>query len=301
MQTPRPERLAALAERATRQWGVVSISHLYELGFTKPAVGRMVAAGRLHRVYRGVYAVGHRSLPLHARVMAAVLAAGPRAVASHSTAAWLHEIRRGHRGWIHVTVEGDGRRRRRGFRLHLTRELHEEDVTEVGRIPCTSLARTLLDEADILDRKQLERRIEEAERREVLDGRTLDRVCARANGRRAVTKLRAAREVVAPEPPKTRSDLELDFRDFCRAHGIPEPAFNAWIVGQEVDAAWLEQKVAVELDSYEYHRGRAAFERDRERSSALAAAKWRPIRVTGRRMERDAERLADEVQRLLAG
>ncbi|MDQ3935226.1 MAG: hypothetical protein M3340_11425 [Actinomycetota bacterium] len=296
MQAPREARLAALAATATRQYGVVSILQLYELGFTKPAIGRMVAAGRLHAVYRGVYAVGHRSLSLHGRVMAAVLAAGPGAVASHSTAAWLHEIRRGHRGWIHVTVEGEGRRRREGFRLHLTRDLHDEDVTEVDRIPCTSLARTLLDEADLLTQQQLEKRIEEAERRGLFDGRAVDQACGRANGRRGVTRWRE----VLPEV-KTRSDLERDFRAFCRRHGIPEPGFNLWVEGQEVDAAWLDEKVVVELDSYEYHAHRAAFERDRERSTALAAAKWRPMRVTGRRMKRDAERLAGELKQALAG
>ncbi len=111
--------------------------------------------------------------------------------------------------------------------------------------------------------------------------------------------MRAARAVADPDPPKTRSDLELDFRDFCRAHGIPEPAFNLWVEGQEVDAAWLERKVVVELDSWEHHSGRAAFELDRERSTALSAAKWRPIRVTSRRMRRDAKRLSAEVKRLL--
>ena len=115
-----------------------------------------------------------------------------------------------------------------------------------------------------------------------------------------MTRLRAARRDVLPEV-KTRSDLERDFRVFCRRHAIPEPAFNLWVEGQEVDAVWLDQKVAVELDSWEYHGTRAAFELDRERSAALAAAGWRPMRVTGRRMERDAPRLAAQVRRLLAG
>jgi hypothetical protein len=292
--------LAALAAKATRQHGVISVPQLYLLGFSRYAVHRMAQGGRLHRLYRGVYAVGHRALSIHGRVMAAVLAAGPGAVASHSTAAWLHEIRRGHRGLIHVMVHGK-RGRRKGFRLHVTSDLHPEDVTEIDGIPCTSLARTLLDEADLLTQPQLRRRIEEAERRGLFDLRQVERVCARASGRRAVTRLRAALGEADPDPPKTRSDLELDFRDFCRRHGIPRPAFNVWIEGQEVDAVWLDRKVAVELDSYEHHSGRAAFERDRARSSALAAAKWRPIRVTGRRMERDPERLAAEVRELLAG
>ena len=80
-----PER--ALAELANRQWGVISIAQLEALGLGRSAVTRRVQAGRLHRIHRGVYAVGHRALRVEGRRLAAVLACGPGAVLSHVSAA----------------------------------------------------------------------------------------------------------------------------------------------------------------------------------------------------------------------
>jgi hypothetical protein len=281
---PREERLAALADCASRQYGIVAIWHLLELGFTHEALRRMVVAGRLHPLHRGVYAVGHRSIPPRGRVLAGVYAYGRDAVASHLTAAWVHELRRG-RGEVHVTVVARQRKRRAGTRVHTVRSLHDEDVTVAEGIPVTSVARTLTDLGASLSQQQLRRTFEEADRRGVLDAAAVHRACERGRGRKGVRNARVALADYRPDSPKTRSDLEVEFLEFCRAHGIPEPSVNVWVEGQEVDMAWLDRGVVVELDSYEYHRTRAAFERDRIRSAELEVAKWRPIRVTSRRMK----------------
>ena len=76
-----------IAELADRQHGVVATWQLREFGFTHNEIRYRAAVGRLHRIYQGVYAVGHRKLTPHGHRMAAVLAYGPDAVISHQTAA----------------------------------------------------------------------------------------------------------------------------------------------------------------------------------------------------------------------
>jgi predicted transcriptional regulator of viral defense system len=292
--------LAALARLAAERYGVVHLAQLYELGFSRQAVGRMVESGQLHRLYRGVYAVGHDALQPRGRLLAAVYACGPKAVASHQQAAWVHDLRRGWGNRIHVTTPDRGRRAPRGIGLHRVRGLHPEDVARVEGVPVTSLARTLIDCADTLRRPQLERLFEEAERRGVLDARAIERVCARARGRRAATLARAALAEAHPHQAMTRSELERAFLEFCDDIGVPRPSTNIWILGQEVDAAWPEFDVVVELDSYEYHRTAAAFERDRARSAELTVAGIKSIRVTEKRLTRERATLRAHLLSLLA-
>ncbi len=86
---------SALAELAESQYGVVSIRQLERFfGYSRSAVRHEVVAGRLHPLYRGVYAVGHRRIPDHGRCLAAVLACGPGALLSHGSAAWLWGLSR---------------------------------------------------------------------------------------------------------------------------------------------------------------------------------------------------------------
>jgi predicted transcriptional regulator of viral defense system len=200
-QAPRERRLA---ERATRQHGVVKHAHLPELGFSSSAIGRMVEAGRLHPLYRGVYAVGHRAVSLKGKLLAAVYASGEGAVLSHQDAAWLWQLRRGTGGReIHVTVVAKGRRRRGRIRPHCVKELHPDDVTVLNGIPVTSLARTLLDMAEVVSLDDLRRMFEEAERLRIFDLRKMEAACARGNGRRGVGKARRALVEAHPDPPWT--------------------------------------------------------------------------------------------------
>ncbi|HEX8647361.1 MAG TPA: type IV toxin-antitoxin system AbiEi family antitoxin domain-containing protein [Thermoleophilaceae bacterium] len=291
--------LAALAALAGDQYGVVHLAQLYELGFSYQTVGRMVAAGQLHRLYRGVYAYGHEAIGPRGRLLAAVYACGPDAVASHNQAAWVHDLRRGWGRWIHVTTPHRGRKSPPGIKLHRVRNLHAEDVTRVENIPVTSLARTLLDCGETLPKQQHERLFEEAERRGVLDARAIERACERARGRRAVTLARAALAAAHPHQPMTRSELEREFLVFCDEIGVPRPSMNVWILDQEVDAAWPEHGVVVELDSWEYHGTRRAFEEDRARSAELTVAGVKTIRVTPERLTRERATLRRHLLSLL--
>ena len=289
-----------LADRAARQHGVVTYEQLRDLGFSTSAIGRMAEAGRPHSLYRAVYAVGHRAVSYRGKLLAAVYASGEGAALSHYDAAWLWRLWRGTGGrHYHVSTARKGRRGKGRIRLHCVRELHPDDVTVVDGIPVTTVARTLLDMAEVLPLDRLRRLFEEAERLQVFDLGDMERACARGEGRRGVGRARAAMREARPEPAKTRSDLEIQFLDFCRAHGIPEPAMNLWVEGQEVDAVWLDRRVVVELDSWEFHRTRGAFERDRVRSEKLQVAEFKPLRVTDRRMETEPRALRDHLLSLL--
>jgi very-short-patch-repair endonuclease len=175
--------------------------------------------------------------------------------------------------------------------------LESTDRAVRRRIPVTSVARTLLDLAEVVPRRQLERAIDEAERRRLFDLKAIDVVCERNRGRRGLKPLRA---VIAnsSEPPATKTELEHRFADFCRDAGLPRPAFNITVEGFEVDAAWLDRKLIVELDSWTFHGGRDAFEADRKRDAVLLLAGYRVVRVTWRRLTRDAATLANELRGL---
>jgi hypothetical protein len=227
-----------------------------------------------------------------------VYACGKEAVASHHAAAWMWEVRRLGAGRFHVTVPVR-RKTPPGIQMHCVAKLHPEDVAVVEGIPVTSLARTLVDEGALLSVTPLRRTFEEADRRGLLDANAVARACDRGRGRKGVAKARIALRDYEPDPPKSRSDLEEDFRDFCRANEIPMPSFNVWVAGQEVDAAWLDAGVVAELDSWEYHSTREAFERDRERAAALQAARIPLIPVTSRRLERDGEALRSQLLSLI--
>src|SRR3954453_4299403 len=136
---------ASLARLADQQHGVVSLSQLQLLGLSASAVQKRTANGHLHRVHRGVYAVGYRRLTERGRWMAAVLTFGPGAVLSHRDAAALLGLRQDRRPRIDVTVPRVGVRRRPGIDAHVSATVRPADVTVQEGIPCTSVARTLLD------------------------------------------------------------------------------------------------------------------------------------------------------------
>jgi hypothetical protein len=166
-----------IARVAARQHGVVATRQLAALGLSRSAVAARAAAGRLHRVHRGVYAVGYPRLSLHGRWMAAVLAAGPGAALSHASAAALWELRATAATRIDVSVRTNGGRQKRpGLRIHRTPSLHPEEVTEHHAIGTTTPARTLLDLASSLPRRALERALDQAEILELFDLRGLQTV-----------------------------------------------------------------------------------------------------------------------------
>jgi len=198
------------------------------IGLSATALERWATEGRLHRVHRSVYAVGHAALTSYGRWMAAVKACGPGALLSHISAAALWNLIRSSSPIIHVTTPNRGSPK--GIRVHRVRQLHADDAAVVDRVPVTSIARTLLDLADVIQPRQLIRAIEQAERLQLFDMRAIERLVDRSNGRR-VAKLGAAIAAVTGEPPRVNSDWERDLLDFCDDHGLPRAELNVTVEG----------------------------------------------------------------------
>ena len=169
-----PPTHAALAELAMRQHGVVSIRQLTgPLGYSRRSVSRAVAAGRLHRLHRGVFAVGHTRLTQQGRCLAAVLACGPKALLSHDSAAWLWGISTKRPSPYSVTTPVH-RSPRPPIDLHHSRTLTADDRALCEGIPVTSLARTFLDVAATSRTQRLQRMLERSEELKLFDLRSVE-------------------------------------------------------------------------------------------------------------------------------
>jgi very-short-patch-repair endonuclease len=294
-----PDRERALAALADRQYGVVSQSQLVALGLGKRTIARWSAIGRLHQIHRGsAYAVGRESVVQRGTWLAAVLACGEGAVLSHASAAALWELVPA-RSLVDVTSPrgNQGRRRWHGVQLHRGR-LDLDEVTSWDRIPITSVARTLFDYAEVVDFQRLERAWEEADRLKRLQTREVERVCERGYGRHALKPIRRLL-AEAQAVTRTRSPLEDRFQRFCHFYELPPHSTNVDVLGKEVDVLWPAARLIVELDSWEFHSHRAAFQRDRARDTRLLVAGYRTARVTHERLDTEATALAAEIRELL--
>jgi predicted transcriptional regulator of viral defense system len=277
-----------IAELADRQHGVVALRQLESLGLAANSVRARVASGRLHRVYRGVYAVGRARLDAGGRRMAAVLVCGPGAVLSHRTAASMLGLLRSAGARIELSVPSRVARGHPGLLVHRPATLRPEDWTMTSGIPCTTVARTLLDVAAVVSAADLVRAIEAAEKLRVFDGTEVGTVLERAGNQRGAARLRAALASYGGEPAPTREELERRaVEEFARA-GLPAPQVNSLIDTAheqlEVDFAWPHLRLIAEADSWEHHGTRAAFERDRRRDQLLAAEGWAVVRFTWRQL-----------------
>jgi very-short-patch-repair endonuclease len=291
-------RERAIATLAARQHGVVARRQLVELGLAPRAIQYRLSVGRLHVIHRGVYAVGHRHLDAKGRWLAAVLACGTYAVLSHRSAGRLWRIADAASPRVDVTSPGERGAASPKIRHHRVRYLAPEDTTRRDGIPVTSVARTLFDLAEVMDRNALEAAFETAERRELLDMRAVLLTCQRNPGRRAHKGLRSLLpDLTSPEP--TRSELERLFHHLCSVTDLAAPQVNVLVKGYEVDALWPEARLVVEVDGWEFHKTRAAFERDRARDAALLVAGYRVVRVTYRQLRVDPARVADTLRHLL--
>ena len=288
-----------IAERAARQYGVVARRQLVALGLGRGAIDGRISSGRLHRVHRGVYSVGHPRLMGRGAWMAAVLACGDGALLSHRSAAGLWGLAPATGSRSHVTSLTRGGARMKDIVRHGVRRLHPDDRAERVGIPVTSVARTLLDLASLVRREQLKRAFEEAERLGVLDVAAVQRICERSAGRSGLRWLRSL-VVEARSPPETRSGLERRFLRLIEGAGLSPPLVNTLIAGHEVDMAWPAAGLVIELDGFAYHRTRGAFERDRARDADLQLAGLRVLRLTSRRLDQDADGVVAAIERLQA-
>jgi very-short-patch-repair endonuclease len=241
------------------------------------------------------------------RYMAAVLACAPDAVLSYRCAAALYEIRGTAQAKIDVTVRGRSHRKHAGIDVHRSTTLTPDDLTTVDGIPCTTVARTLLDLAQVIKGRPLERALDQAEILDLLDLAALDDQIERNKARPAAKRLQAVLDQHYTGSTPTWSELEEALLAACRRAKLPMPEVNALIdpgdddpTAIRVDFVWRDQRVIVETDGHETHHTRRAFEEDRLRDQRLIVAGWTVIRITWRQLTQRPDEVMRRLARLLS-
>jgi very-short-patch-repair endonuclease len=270
---------------------VVSRAQLLALGVPASSLAEWAKRDRLHRVHRGVYAVGHLSLTRNGRFMAAVLACGEGAAPSHVSAAVLWGMLEDRGQAIHVT--SPTRRRVRGIVVHCA-PLDGERVKRDG-IVATTPARTVVDLADVVtSRRTLERALDEASYLRL----DLTGLAARG-GRRGSGLLSSVLVVHHPGSTRTRSELEELFLALIDRARLPRPEVNTHLEGFECDFVFRDERLVVETDGGAAHGTQRAKERDPMRDARLMATGWRVWRVSHVLVFRRPDQVAAELEELL--
>lgn len=306
---------ARIAAVASRQHGVITIRQLLETGLSDDQVLERRRKGRLHRLYRGVYAVGHTAPSDRARWMAAVLAASfgrapegiprrtdPSAAAaptldreagvlsiaaipnlhpahaflSHRSAAELWGLLPVRSGPVDVSITTrGGRARRAGIRLHRSTTLGPGETTGHDGIPVTTPARTIAD---------------------------LKGAIAEDARRRAIRQAEFLRLNLGPdiETDRTRSELERLFLRLCHRHQLPPPEVNVRVGRFTVDFLWRDAGLIVETDGFRSHSGREAFEGDRVRDLELRRQGYEVLRLSFRQVTTESPRVASVLRHSLS-
>jgi very-short-patch-repair endonuclease len=268
----------------------VKLVQLLAAGLTKKAISRRVADGRLHRLYRGVYAVGHPGLSREGQWLAAVYACGEPSALSHLSAGRLVEISR-FRAPLAAVVTAT-QRRPEGIDVHHCKRLDPRDVTRVNGIPCCTVPRILIDASDLLTPHQVANLIHEAEFKRHYDPKAVRQAMARANGRKNLHVLEEAIRLNAQGSAGTRSHNEDQLLHQLQLFNIDTPLVNTKVNGIEVDLYWPDTNLIVEVDGHGHNRPRTMRE-DGDRARRLseyelrrvAAADALPPAPLGRRSE----------------
>jgi len=273
--TPRRQTATLQAAAvASAQWGVISLEQLRDCGVADSVANRWRWEGRLHTIHRGVYALGHSSVPIEGRLVAALLHAGPGSLLSHQAAGWWWGILDREPGVIDVSAPGR-RRSLDGVRVHHPRLL---DGTRWRRLPITAVSRTFRDLAAESSIEELRRALAQADYRRLLN---LDEVSAACGqGCHGTARLQAALRRHEPRIALTRSELERRFLEACEAARIEPPEVNAVVEGWTVDMLWPRERVVVELDGRDNHSSPGQMERDRRKDLQLRAAGYVVVRYT---------------------
>ena len=283
---------------AAGQLGLVTRTQLLELGIASDTIDRRVSAKRLRLMHRGVYRVGPLVAP-HARELAAVLACAPHAFLSHTSVAPLWQLLPDAPDGtvVEVSITQGDRGRRPNIRVHRVR-LQPADVTTLQNIPVTSAARTVTDLAAVLQERDLERVLAQAERLNLLDRSTLHSLAEQRFGRPGAPLLRAMLACEAG-PALTRSEAEQRFLTLIRKAQLPLPETNVRVGGYEVDFFWRRHGLVVEVDGYAFHSSRRRFENDRRRDALLTANGVNVMRVTWRQVVHESVAMLARVAQAL--
>jgi very-short-patch-repair endonuclease len=259
------------------------------------------------RLYPGVYGLGTDVITQRGKWFAGVLAGGPGTTLSHrSAAACWGLLDEGPR--VEVTRHFNWRPEpglapgcvHPGLWLRRTRWLPREHLVERAGLPVMSVERLLLSLAATVSFRELESALGAASRAGMLDSAALDKVLARGPGWRGIGNLKRLAATVRPADSRSRSFLEDRFIAGCHEGGLPAPRVNEMVEGLEVDLLWEAPRLIVELDGFEFHRDRLAFERDRERDALLLRSGYRVLRFTYRAVDEHIGDCIETVRSLLA-
>jgi hypothetical protein len=283
-----------LPRLALKQQGNVTRQQLLALGLGPSAIKYRVRHGKLFPSYPGVYGVGRPAQTPHERASAAVLACGPGAALSHFSALALWGFAGKLRAPFDVAVPAD--RQPKGIRTHRLKTLHRKDITTQLNIRTTSPARTLLDCVPKLEQKPRARAVNDALRSPYLTKNALSDVVERNPAHPGARLLKPFIE--APGGP-TRSPQEDEFPDFCRKHDLPIPLMDVVVHGVERDAYFVDYDLIVELDGWNFHNTREAFESDRNRDADALAHGTPTVRITRDRIRNDPEGEAERLRKIL--
>lgn len=286
-------RSAQAWQLAARQHGIVTRKQLLALGYGPRSIEHRAARGRLFPVSLGVYAVGWPALNRKRRWMAAVLAGGGGAALSHRSAASLWEIGGEEDGRIDVSVRRRCELRRPGVQFHGRPSLRAEDIMRRDDIPVTSPVQTLVDLATELGSLDLERAVNDADKRGLIDPEALREELHRFSGEPGVRSLRHLLDKLFFR--LSDSDLEIYFRRIVKAAKLPIPLSKQRVNGFEVDFFWPDLGLVVETDGLRYHRTPSAQTRDARRDRAHVMARMTPLRFTHYEVRYEPRRVAKEL------
>jgi hypothetical protein len=277
---------------------VLRRGQLIDLGFTPKAIKHRVKSGRLHPVFRGVYAVGRPQLSREARWMAAVLAAGSSAALSHRSAAALWGFGKEHADYIDISIRRHSAGRLPGIRCHRRPTLPPTAFTSRFNIPLTEPVRTFLDLTRVAGPTTVERAINEADKRGVIDADALRHALDDHAGEPGVRPLRR----ILDKHTFRLSDDELErlFRPLAAAAGLPIPLTKHMLDRFEVDFFWPGLDLVVETDGWRYHRTPSAQSRDALRFQVHTAAGRTPLRFSHHQVKYEPRHVRQVLERTAA-
>jgi hypothetical protein len=278
-----------------RQSGNIARRQLLALGVSRGAIQHELRIGTLVTRYHGVYCQAPARQDPQALIAAAVLAGGPTAVASHASAAWLWDFLPHYTPRAEISLP-TGDRRPRHILTHRCPSLRRRDMTHQRGVPATTPARTALDLAPRLSRKQLTRLVNDQLRDGYLTLGALEDVVQR-NPLHPATKL--LRPFVDSPRRPTNSDFEDEFLACCATYGLPPPEINFPFNGRKLDAFFPEHGLIVELDGWGFHKDKEAFENDRERDADHLELGLVTMRLTKDRFDAHADGEGARLHRIL--
>ena len=302
----RSREVSNLTRVSRRQFGIFTRNQVIEVGLSNAWLGQRVKRGDLVRLQRGVFSLKMAS-PLWERdALAACLAGPPSTVLSHRSAARALglSLAAGGGDLLEVTIPYGTQLTLRGARVHRTRSLHRTDRARIRQLPVTNVARTLIDLVGTVNDLALRDALDDALTRR-LTSPALVMAAIERNRRHRRGGSEALRSAIAPWLANAlESPAEAEILRMLAGRGLPAPTTQFTAVLNNgarfrLDFAWTSQRVALEVDGFQYHDGPERFVSDRQRANLLTGSGWHVLRTTLSEIRRDPEPLCRALLRVV--